>query len=926
MPPLHEHFLGSIVMGALANPTIPPRTTLRSKGNRRKSLPASTPGRKRSVSKVNVQPASTEVISSLISTLSAISSPAEHHFDSLPAIAASHSTPVSPYVRQPDIHFPLVSQHISYKREDLSPDEIGLGVDGTLSLRSSHDKFCLQADLREPTLTGQASSQRTASKGSQNKEIGWHFGQEGREPDRITIGKVSIEPGPRSSSPSTGATSIGMRGYKDLKFNLSNDRLRGGGGRLWIRDENHDVEKDAESSQARLRLSDSPVLSDGSSGTSNQQSPIRIPMRSSSARHSVATIEIDTRPLDASSTPSSIGNGKYVPTRDSSMRHSFSVSPGQRKRRSQRSEQNSPRTDNMSPVDGQSFPERELAQVMDDLVEEDEVTRRIKELKDQKRLRDHELTVATLDWQACSRSPRLSPPPIPKSIGEPQSASASSTRSPLDTAIVIESKPQNSAPSPAVSQRVDRKIGPKIDSIFTRTATNSDGQNAASTKVQNSPPRRSNSRLLRRLSRPVSPITAEKHRRTISSGFSQPQTPLEDRPKSRDVVDEAVQDFLAARRLSQSVTEPQTGRIISFSEVGDPTGSAVFCCVGMGLTRYITAFYDELASTLRLRLITPDRPGVGASETRADGLDTPLAWPDDVRAICQHLNLTKFSILAHSAGAIYALATALRMPQNIRGRLHLLAPWIPPSQMVAFGSQQEALPASALPYSQRFLRSLPATFLKAANSSWLSATSASVTSKSPRRSKRADREIDALDSPQGSCGRSPSPVFAPERATSEATRSVNQEKENDVPGGASARPSLPNRTSSRFKEKDHQPSYDSRLTEAIWDRATTGANPAVDLLVCLERCQPIGFRYVDIKKAIVIHHGSKDTRVPLENVKWLGKTMRKCEVRVLEGEGHGLMASAAVMGNILMEISQEWEDWNRVTRRDGPERRVSAAV
>lgn len=718
-----------------------------------------------------------------------------------------------------------------------------------------------------------------------------------------------------------------MRSYKDLKFSLSNDRLREGKGRLWIRDEIHDVGKDTQSSKARLRLSDSSVLSDGSSGTSNQPSPIRIPKRSSSARHSVATIEIDTRPLDASSTPTSMGKGKYVPTRDSSMRHSFSVSPGQRKRRSQRSEQNSPRIVNMSPVDRQSdFPERELAQVMDDLMEEDEVIRRIKELKDQKRLRDHELTVETLDWQACSRSPRLSPRPIPESIGTSQSASASSTTSPLNSADVIESNPQNSAPSPAVSQRVDRKIGPKTDPIFTRTATNSGGQHAELPTLQNSPPRRSNSRLLRRLSRPISPITAEKHRRTFSSGLSQPHTPMEDRPKSRDVVDEAVQEFLAARRLSQSITEPQTGRIISFSEVGDPTGSAVFCCVGMGLTRYITAFYDELASTLRLRLITPDRPGVGASESRADGLDTPLAWPDDVRAICQHLNLTKFSILAHSAGAIYALATALRMPQNIRGRLHLLAPWIPPSQMVAFGSQQEALPASALPYSQRFLRSLPATFLKAANSSWLSATSASVTSKSPRRSKRTDREIDALDSPQGSCGRSPSPIFAPERANTKPARSVSQEKENDVSGGASARPSLPNRTSSRFTEKDHQPSYDSRLTEGIWDRATTGANPAVDLLVCLERRQPIGFRYVDIKKAIVIHHGSKDTRVPLENVKWLGKTMRKCEIHVLEGEGHGLMASAAVMGSILMEISQEWEDWNRVTRRGGIERRVSAAV
>ncbi len=65
--------------------------------------------------------------------------------------------------------------------------------------------------------------------------------------------------------------------------------------------------------------------------------------------------------------------------------------------------------------------------------------------------------------------------------------------------------------------------------------------------------------------------------------------------------------------------------------------------------------------------------------------------------------------------------------------------------------------------------------------------------------------------------------------------------------------------------------------------------------MCLERRHTIGFRYVDITRPVVIHHGSRDTRVPVENVKWLGKTMRRCEVRVLEGEGHGLMASAAVM-------------------------------
>lgn len=107
--------------------------------------------------------------------------------------------------------------------------------------------------------------------------------------------------------------------------------------------------------------------------------------------------------------------------------------------------------------------------------------------------------------------------------------------------------------------------------------------------------------------------------------------------------------------------------------------------------------------------------------------------------------------------------------------------------------------------------------------------------------------------------------------------------------------------------------YDAHLTLRIWDLATTNANPAVDLLVCLERTRTIGFRYVDVNRAVVIHHGSKDTRVPLENVKWLGNTMRKCQVRVLEGEGHGLMASAGVMGSVLTEMAAEWEEWSRYT-------------
>ncbi|KAI0400630.1 Alpha/Beta hydrolase protein [Xylaria palmicola] len=447
-------------------------------------------------------------------------------------------------------------------------------------------------------------------------------------------------------------------------------------------------------------------------------------------------------------------------------------------------------------------------------------------------------------------------------------------------------------------------------------------------------PKRSSSRLTRLSAETKSPEPPDN---TKDGTVPDPVVGYE-RPGSADSIDDAVESYLCSPRLSQKIRHPQTGRVISFSEVGDPDGSAVFCCVGMGLTRYITAFYDELALALKLRLITPDRPGVGDSEPY-EGPTTPLSWPDDVYAICQTLKITKFSILAHSAGAIYALATALRMPQHIRGRIHLLAPWIPPSQMNVFGTTQALPPTNAIPTSQKILRALPTPFLKAANSSFMTATSSSITSSLPKNSPRRGKRKSAAP-PGRDTGASNKPDVVP-----------SMDKEN-MPHGAQLKPlssdeaahsdrprmnghnlspqdAVIEAASDALAEKERQTTYDMRLTHAIWDLATTGANPAVDLLVCLERRHTIGFRYVDITRPVIIHHGSRDTRVPVDNVRWLGKAMRRCEVRVLEGEGHGLMASASVMGTVLMEISKEWEDWTRLTnpkRNEERGRSTRAAV
>ncbi|CAO2654900.1 Nn.00g116330.m01.CDS01 [Neocucurbitaria sp. VM-36] len=395
---------------------------------------------------------------------------------------------------------------------------------------------------------------------------------------------------------------------------------------------------------------------------------------------------------------------------------------------------------------------------------------------------------------------------------------------------------------------------------------------------------------------------------------SLPYPPIEERPVSLDSIDIDVQAYLNSSRLSQKIRHPQTGRIISFSEVGDPHGYAIFVCVGMGLTRYVMAFYDQLAATLKLRLITPDRPGIGGSQVDPNG--TPLSWPDDVLVICQALKISKFSLLAHSAGAVYALATSLRMPQHIRGRVHLLAPWIPPSQMAPIGISQDSPPTQQLPRSQRFLRALPPSLLKVANSTFLSATSASLQRTGPKNSPKTRRKSMA---PQPVQPQQPRPSMKDDR------RHSMMMMDQILPNASSltlTSPADPNYEQTKrmqealtLAERERQHAFDERLTFAIWDRATANANPATDLIVCLETKQSIGFRYEDINRPVVIHHGSKDSRVPADNVRWLGRLMRKCEVRILEGEQHGLMASAQVMGNVLTEMASDWEEWTSIVNQ-----------
>ncbi|KAL4930055.1 uncharacterized protein BDV17DRAFT_47811 [Aspergillus undulatus] len=851
----------------------------------------------------SADPTSPEVITSLISSLSAISVPVQSHFDlNVPRID-SETDPSSPvYIPPESLDVPDQrprSEHgfgMTYGSQNpvdeppnspyLHPDDaaaspiIRMARAPPSPKSPKSPKFKLNPE--RPTSPGRPTSQCSINSYRATFEDS-------------AFGTITAEPGPQQAATAASIHSTSSR--KSL--------------RSLLRRSSRELTGDKDKQSDRLRKTNS--YTDGLRHN--------VPRNRASLRslHSMADVVEEGRPTQFAmddtregimgtppgterpslqsnqesgpSTPGGIGSGRIIPARESSLRHGYSSSPKHRK--TGRLSRYPSTASRASKASGEMKTDSGIAGVGN---ETEQVTKRIQELKDQ------QLKIKSeLETDNTPNTPPQQPAKEPSTV-PPSRARSDTGGSIVQHELIID----ESAPSPAILTGKSRSFPRNSSQIAPRPSIVSSQSFAARQSFDRPDPM---DRLRNRRSVESQPAP-RLHKRSPSGPISliRSSAVVEERPSSADSVDFAVSEYVTSPKLTQRVRHPTSGRVIAFSEVGDPKGHMVLCCLGMGLTRYLMAFYDELARSLGLRLVTLDRPGVGESGPYVTDAGTPLSWPDDVAIVCNHIKVTKFSILAHSAGSIYALATALRIPQHIRGRIHLLAPWIPPSQLSNIGSYKTPVPNNAVPVSHRFLRALPASFLKIANSSFMSATSSSLTSSLPKSPKRSKRRATMKDG-----GARPVSLDArdvkqqPEKAVFKSMDNIQAVRDSQTANDGKVEVITSRDVDS--EERERQMDYDNRLTHKIWELATTHANPAVDLLVCLERHQPIGFRYVDITRNVVIHHGSRDTRVPVDNVRWLGQTMRRCEVRVLEGEGHGLMASATVMGNVLMEIAKEWEDW-----------------
>ncbi|RYP43842.1 hypothetical protein DL768_009649 [Monosporascus sp. mg162] len=110
---------------------------------------------------------------------------------------------------------------------------------------------------------------------------------------------------------------------------------------------------------------------------------------------------------------------------------------------------------------------------------------------------------------------------------------------------------------------------------------------------------------------------------------------------------------------------------VAYSDIGDPEGTPLLFVGGLFGTRYTLALADKLSKERHVRLISPDKPGIGGTDA---------------------VNLEQKVGLRHN----YALNIVLHLRHLLRPRhpyVALVAPWVHPSDSHAF----QATVASALP-------------------------------------------------------------------------------------------------------------------------------------------------------------------------------------------------------------------------------------
>lgn len=116
------------------------------------------------------------------------------------------------------------------------------------------------------------------------------------------------------------------------------------------------------------------------------------------------------------------------------------------------------------------------------------------------------------------------------------------------------------------------------------------------------------------------------------------------------------------------------GRKLAYAEFGRPNGIPVLYFHGSPASRLEPLLLgDDRLTRLGLRVIAPDRPGMGGSDFQAGrGFS---GWPSDVVALADALGLGTFAALGNSGGGPYLAVCAAKIPERMRAAVIVSGGW-----------------------------------------------------------------------------------------------------------------------------------------------------------------------------------------------------------------------------------------------------------
>jgi pimeloyl-ACP methyl ester carboxylesterase len=113
------------------------------------------------------------------------------------------------------------------------------------------------------------------------------------------------------------------------------------------------------------------------------------------------------------------------------------------------------------------------------------------------------------------------------------------------------------------------------------------------------------------------------------------------------------------------------GSVIACEVVGDQDAALVLFCHGLADSRLSAHEFADVAGELGLRIVAPDRPGIGGTDPRY--LHRLADWVQDAALVLDALGVQAAALLGVSGGGPFAAACAAALPGRVRS-LTLISP------------------------------------------------------------------------------------------------------------------------------------------------------------------------------------------------------------------------------------------------------------